>query len=171
MVRILTALTAALLLAVAPATAQDGSLERREVLAHRYVDLMQTDSFGKIVSAMLEQELANDGDTPEEVRAFVREQGPIFMTRMVEQMMAELVPVYARAFTEDELEALVAFYETPMGQSIARKDIELGVETEEIMTRAVAQMALDFFAKYCAAFECPDGEADFAEGGDTAAKD
>ena len=37
---------------------------------------------------------------------------------LVPQMITEMVPVYAGTFTEEELAALVAFYDTPMGRSI-----------------------------------------------------
>ena len=40
-----------------------------------------------------------------------------FTPKMIERM----IPVYAQAFSESELEAMVAFYESPAGQSIVRK--------------------------------------------------
>lgn len=156
MIRILTVLTAALLLSAAPAVAQDAGLARRHALAERYVELVQTDSLGKIVSGVMEEALASEGDMPDDMRAFMREQLPIYLLRMVEQMMTDMTPIYARTYTEEELRALIAFYDTPLGQSIARKDIELGVETNEIMERALLQMMTEFQTKFCAAFECPD---------------
>ena len=153
-IRILAAVTAALLLSATPSLAQDESQARRLALAERYVELVQTDSLGKIVTGVMEEHMASEGDMPDDMRAFMREQLPIYLTRMVEQMMADMVPIYARTFTEQELQALVSFYDTPIGQSIARKDIELGVETNEIMTRALMQMATDFQVKFCAAFDC-----------------
>ena len=128
---------AAATLTAAPVAAQSGEQAapspRRTALARQYLNLLMTDQFEGVMHQMLGAEFENDSDMqalPDEERRFILSLTAELTADLVPQMISEMVPVYAGTFTEEELSALVAFYDTPMGRSIANKSIEVMPEAD-----------------------------------------
>jgi len=74
-----------------------------------------------------------------------------FRDGLMTDLMDKFVPAYAEVYTEAELEAVVTFYESPVGQSVVRKMPQLGpaalrISAEE-MPRIQAKMLERFSAK------------------------
>ena len=126
-------------------------------LAERYLRLVQTEQMGKFITEMIDQQMAGDGQSGADERDFMRRQGAPAIRRMIESVMRQLAPVVAEIHTEAELRALIAFYETPLGQSIALKQLELGVRQEQLMMPALNEMMTSLMTKYCAEFDCGTG--------------
>lgn len=126
-------------------------------LAERYLQLVQTEQMTKEVQRLIDQRLAGDGQLDETERAFWSRHMPPAITRMVSRVVREMTPTVAELHTEAELRALIAFYETPLGQSIALKQLELGARQEQIMMPAAIEMMTGLMAKYCAEFDCGTG--------------
>lgn len=146
-------ITVALIVGLAgPAAAQ--ASPRQTDLAERYLDLVQTDQLGKLMERMIEQSLAADGQMSEEERDFMRRQAPPAMERMMNRFVADLTPIVAETYSEAELEALIRFFDTPLGQSVAAKQIELGVQQQTLIQPAMIEMMTSLMAKYCAEFDC-----------------
>jgi hypothetical protein len=73
---------------------------------------------------------------------------------LIDEILAEMVPLYARIYTVDEIHQLSAFYQTPLGQkmlasipAIATESMAIGNRVtmpriQKMMARA-AQQALD----------------------------
>ena len=153
--RILSVLAVCLgLLAAAPAMAQDAGSARRLELAEQYIELSLGDSVSSLVAGFIEEELAATPDMPERERAWMRANMPPMILDLIDEMARDLAPIYAETFSVEELEALIAFYSTPIGQSVAVKEFELGTRTEELLGRALLGFAETFATKYCAEFEC-----------------
>ncbi|ACG77958.1 conserved hypothetical protein [Phenylobacterium zucineum HLK1] len=70
------------------------------------------------------------------------------------KLMARMTPVYARTFTEAELEAMVVFYESPVGQAAITRIPQLMQEsiaiTEELMPPAQGEI----LRRLCDRFGC-----------------
>ena len=49
--------------------------------------------------------------------------------------MDEMIPIYAKFFTHDEILQMVAFYETPVGKKTIEVMPELAVEMARVSTR------------------------------------
>jgi len=153
--RILTALVLCLgLLVAAPAVAQDNDAARRLQLAEQYVELSLGDNVAKLVGQVVEEELAASPDMSDRERAWMRANMPPMILEAIDRMATDMAPIYAETFTIEELEALVAFYSTPLGQSVAIKEFELGARVEELLGGAMIQFFETFEAKYCAEFDC-----------------
>ena len=153
--RILAALALCLgLFTAAPSMAQENDAARRLQLAEQYVELSLGDNVAKMVGQVIEEELAASPDMSDRERAWMRANMPPMILEAIDRMASDMAPVYAETFTLEELEALVAFYSTPLGQSVAVKEFELGTRIDELLGGAMIQFFETFQAKYCAEFDC-----------------
>jgi len=117
----------AVMLLAAPAMASaDARTDEaaRLALANKFVVLMQADEMGAAMSQMINSmmpplENVSDEDAAD-IRAVVLEMTEEMMPRMFEAM----APVYADIFTLEELQGLVAFHESDLGQSLIRKSYQ-----------------------------------------------
>lgn len=55
-----------------------------------------------------------------------------------------LIPVYAEVYSEDELEAVVSFYESPIGQRVLHKMPQMGPAAAKVMTDIAPKMQAEF---------------------------
>lgn len=134
---------------------------RRTELARQYLGLMMTDQFENVVHQMLGDEFANDPEMqglPDADRRFILGLTAELTTDMVPQMIAEMIPVYAATFTEEELGALVVFYDTPMGRSIATKSVEVMPEANRAVMAVVPQMLEKMATRMCQHYGCTPAE-------------
>lgn len=134
---------------------------RRMALARQYLNLLMTDQFEGVVHQMLGAEFENDSEMqalPDEDRRFILSLTAELTTDMVPQMITEMVPVYAATFTEEELGALVAFYETPLGRSIANKSVEVMPEADRAIMSVVPQMLEKMATRMCQHYGCTPAE-------------
>ncbi len=155
--RILTALALCLGLVMAAPAAQaqaDPGLERRTELADRYMRLTLGDDMRPLIESLIEEELANLPDLSPQERAWYRQNVPVFFEAFMNALIADMAPRYAASMTEEELAAAIEFYSSPLGRSVARKELMLQVDFETEMYAAAEAMAVDIQTKYCAAFDC-----------------
>lgn len=147
------------------AGAQSADLERRTDLARELIAVSSGPNLAKSIEryALSEIEKAAEGQDSDEA-SWVRANMPSMIGRMITRMMADLEPVYAEAFTIEELEAQIAFYRSPVGRGIAAKSMEVGIGQEAVMQTALMGLLTEFQSKFCAEFSCDAG------GGQTAAK-
>lgn len=146
--------------AVAPQSTTAPSARQME-LARRYLDLLMTDQFEDVIRQMLGDEFADDQaiqDIPDADRRFIISLTAELTTDMVPQMISEMVPVYARLFTEEELVALVAFYDTPLGRSIADKSVQVMPEANRAVMAVVPQMLEKMATRMCQHYTCSPTE-------------
>ncbi len=154
-----SALTAAPVWAAeVPQTAAEAPSTRKLELARRYIDLMMSDQFEDVIREMVGDEAERDTTMPEEDRQFLVDLTTELVTDLIPQMINELVPVYAAAFTEAELAALVAFYDTEMGRSISAKSVQLMPEENRAMMSVMPQMLDKMAARMCQHYGCGPGE-------------
>jgi len=153
--RILTALALCLgLFMAAPAMAQDSGAARRLHLAEQYIELALGENVTTLVAQIIEEDLAAAPEMSDRERQWMRANMPPMLIEAIDRMARDMAPIYAESFTIEELEALVEFYSTPLGQSVAAKEFELGARVDELLGAAMVQFFQTFQAKYCAEFEC-----------------
>ena len=174
MIVCLAAVVAAVTFPAAPRAAQPmeqattSPSPRRMALARQYLDLLMTDQFESVVHEMLGAEFENDSEMqalPDEDRRFILSLTAELTADMVPQMITEMIPVYAATFTEEELAALVAFYDTPMGRSIASKSVEVLPEANRAVMTVVPQLLEKMATRMCQHYGCtPEEEQQMREG-------
>ena len=141
---------------------------RSSELARQYLNLIMTDQFEGVVRQMLGTEFENDSDMqalPEEDRRMILNLTAELTADLVPQMITEMVPVYSTTFTEEELTALVTFYGTPLGRSIAEKSIAVMPEADRAVMSVVPQLLEKMASRMCQHYGCsPEEQRQMLEG-------
>jgi len=85
-------------------------------------------------------------EVSKEVLIIIRDEVMAVALDMAPAMIDDFVPLYEETFTETEIDAMLAFYETEAGRSIVRKSVsvsEAGMVIAQDWGRQVATIALD----------------------------
>ena len=135
------------------ASAQDREAETRLALSGELISLSTGQNFAKMLDQYITGEVAKLEDDSAE-SAWLRDNLPGMTTRLVQQMLEDLRPVYAETFTLAELEAQIAFYRSPIGRQIASKTIQLGVAEEAVVQASMTAFLAEYETKFCAEFDC-----------------
>ena len=153
----------ALCLTGAGALAQETSLQDRLVvvadpdprlaLADRYLALTLDVDVDKMMREQMEEGFANSPAT-EEQRVWMTDQMTGLYETVIDKAMLDMRDDVAELYTQPELEALVALYESPLGPSLARKNMQAGMLMQEAMMPHLLAGMTDVFEKYCLRFDC-----------------
>lgn len=163
--RFLVLFTALFAFCAGPVLAQDApdaARQRHLDLAGRYLELTSGVDSAKAVREQLEAGYA-EADLPSDQRAWLTDQMTALFEEVMTATIAEVRDDVADIFTVAELEAAVAFYDTPTGRSIANKNIDIGLAIQEAMLPLLMNRMGSMNEKFCQRFDC-------AAMGQTAAK-
>jgi len=130
-------------------------------LSRRYVDLMQGDQMTTLVRSIMETEMASHPAmraASQEDRDFTTALTTQLIDEMIPAIAEELVPLYARTFSEPELQALVDFYSSDEGLSIIRKTYETLPAAQEAMVAVMPPLLEKMAARLCAHYGCDADE-------------
>jgi len=107
-----------------------------------------------LMKSMLDQQAASSELKPEQralvVRAVTEAFDESMQAGMLDRMMEAMVPSMATVFSEDELQALVDFYESPKGQAIVGKMPAFGQLAGVEMMKFMPEMQADLKARVTA---------------------
>lgn len=146
----------------APAAAPGQPSARALALAERYVAAIHMDqNFAKIMTPlgrMLMDEFKTQGVTvsPEFSKA-LQESMVESGTELMKEMLKRITPQIARIYTEDELQAMVDFYESPVGQSILAKTGQVTEASAAIMPDLMPAYQADMQRRLCTKIDCNSG--------------
>lgn len=157
--RIVILLLAAVWLALAaPAAAQDAPADaRRLALAQQYLEVTQGENLRKTITAYFEEAFAKS-EMPADQRDWLTQNMAVAFDQAMQATFADLTDDVAELFSEEELEAMIAFFDAPLGRSITEKSFEFGVRLQTVMTPHLTEAFTQLGEKYCARFECEAGE-------------
>jgi len=146
----------------APAVAEAPVSAKKRELARRMFDAMH---FAEMVDKMMEsmdpfmamgESQALSANDNRLLRESVREA----MSEAMPDYIEALTDIYAEAFTEEELEAMVTFYESPIGQSVLKKSNELGPQVTEAIMELMPDILLGTMERFCGKTNCSDSMKD-----------
>lgn len=143
----------------APDTVDATDLAERQQLAAQFVELSVIEPMRKSTSAMVEVMLSDGAALSAEQTEWWRRQLPEALIDISEGIAAVYAPLYADRMTRAELEALLAFYETPAGREILRKTTEIGFEVGGAAMLAAIEGLQGLQVKFCCEFDCAALEA------------
>ena len=132
----------------------DEDLAARQVLARELIDLSAGPNFAKELERTLSDQLTRIDDKGGEEAVWLRTNMPPMLTRMVGQLMDEMVPIYAELYSQAELRGQIDFYRSPVGRSVAAKVVPLGIAVQETQNTILLDFMTDLEGKYCARFDC-----------------
>ncbi|MBO6506372.1 MAG: DUF2059 domain-containing protein [Kordiimonadaceae bacterium] len=122
---------------VQPATSQEVD-ENKLALAKRIIELTRaTEAIEKMMPAMMEQQMAGMrssgkiGDLSDAQQVALKkaiDQFTADFTVAFEPLLEEMTVLYAQKFSKEDLQGLIEFYESDLGQRFAQGGIELGAE-------------------------------------------
>ena len=152
--RILMVLAFGLYLSAAgPATAQDRDAARRLVLAEQYLELTQAPGMKKTIEGHFDQIFAKS-EMPADQRAWLSENMSAAFEVAMAATFTDLTDDVAEIYTLEELEAMIAFAETPLGRSVSAKSFDMGVRTQAVMMPHLTSAFTQLGEKFCARFDC-----------------
>jgi uncharacterized protein len=143
----------------APAAGQPSA--RQMALSRRYIELMQSDQLSVMIRSAIEMSVNTEpgaADMPTEDREFLLDLVTELTTDLMPQMFDRMVPVYAQVFSEEELLALIAFYDSEMGRSILEKTYSSMPEANAAMMEVMPQLFEKMAARMCAHYGCDTSE-------------
>jgi hypothetical protein len=136
--------------AVASAAAQEISPEQL-ALARKYVDLTNKAGIYEAVLVQTAQQTSklfsqSNPDITDKIDAAI---GKILetYTGKNDDLFNQFARVYATTFTEDELQQIVTFYESPAGQKLADKSLDINNGIRAVMKVYTYNFGTEFVAK------------------------
>ena len=155
--RIVIVLLASLWLSVGPsaAVAQEPTAPdaRGLALADQYLELTMGAGLRKFMAGYYEEFYA-EAEMPRDQRDWWAENLTRAMDRVLVALTADLRDDVAEIYTAEELQTLIALYRSPLGRSIAEKDLEMSVRMQEALEPHMATLVEDLVNKYCLQFDC-----------------
>lgn len=164
---------AALLSAAQPASAQaasaqsadergataDPGVATRQVLVRKYFAAIQFDKLmDAMTGAMIQQMTAGfeqNGEMAPDMSAAVGRAVTRSLREIRPALMARYTELYADILTEQELSALVQFYESETGRSITVKSQVLAAQSGAVMQEFVPLVEASAIRRLCAEISCP----------------
>ena len=133
---------------------------RALALTKRYIAALHVDQTMKpmmqsMMGPMLdEQERVNPNLTAVQRKA-IRETVEEFVGGdMMDDILERMTPAYATIFSENELQALVNFYESPTGQSIIGKMPQMGPVAAKVMVEIMPELRTRLAQRICEKLSC-----------------
>jgi hypothetical protein len=108
------------------------------VLARR---LLQDMHMGENMAAGIDAGLTEQRRQNNQVSSIVFDSIVARMKRTVSEVLDSIAPSYARRFTGPELQAMIVFYESPPGQSLASQQAALSIDLARFAQRWGARVA------------------------------
>ena len=109
-----------------PAAAQDTKLEKaREVFRVMQAETLIDQIFDVAFSQMGGMLSQRHPDMPPEAMAIVEEEVQASLKEAMPALLDQMAIVYGEVFTAEELDAMLAFYSSPVGQSLLSKTPEV----------------------------------------------
>ncbi len=146
--------------AAATAPADDAGLARREALARRYFAAVKMDQqmslmIRSLMPMMVQQQKAAHPNLTDAQMAAVTEATTEAMADFTPKYLDRVAGAYAQTFTEDELTQIVAFYESPVGQSVINKTPALMPQVTAILQDMLPELTENMKQKLCVKIACP----------------
>lgn len=134
-------------------TAPDAARQTHLDLAEQYLELTQGGDLVKQMRRQIEDGYG-DAELPPEQRAWLVDSMTDMFADVMARTIVELRDDVADSFTVEELEAAIAFYDSPIGRSVVRNQVDLNAELQEVMLRLLVPRVTDLMEKYCLRYDC-----------------
>jgi uncharacterized protein len=146
--------------AAEPAPADTATLERKQVLVRRYFSAIdyekQVDGMMALMLPMVADQAARGSpNMSQKDRAALTEATREVMREVVTPKLLEgSIPIYAEAFTEQELIGLVEFYESPTGRAITEGLPAIAPKVADLTRGILPEAMREVITRLCAKIGC-----------------
>ena len=142
-----------LLRVVTEEPAADPARENHLELAERYLELTQGGDLVKQMRGQMEESYGASGMPAEQRDWMVQSMGDL-LAEVLNLAIVELRDDVADSFTVQELETAIAFYDSPIGRSVVRKQVDMNLELQQVMTPLLMPRITSLMEKFCVRFDC-----------------
>ncbi len=137
----------------------DAGLAHRRDLARRYFDAVHFDETMRrvvtlIVPAILAQYGNGASELPQAFRDALADAAEGSSNDIEPKLKARAVDLIADKFSAEELEQILKFYESPIGQKIVAKSAEMSSAIGPMMAELMPEMRQDMMRRLCAKIDC-----------------
>ena len=140
------------------ATPEDDAAHRLQ-LAERFIELMQVDQMGEMMQGLASSMVPpSSRDLPPHEQRILADALGQAVGQMMPRMFEAMAPVYAEIFTLQELEDLVAFYESPTGLAFVSKSYAALPQITAAVNGIMPEILNDMATNLCASLECSQDE-------------
>jgi len=156
MKRLIGGLILALTLLTAPAAmaeTTDVSTEKL-ALANKFIALIQGEQLGASLGQMMAMMMPESTTLSAEQATEVREAMAEATASMLPRMFEVSAPIYADIFTLEELQALVAFYQSDVGRSLMSKSYAAAPRIATAIQGIMPELMADMGDQMCNRLEC-----------------
>jgi hypothetical protein len=70
------------------------------------------------------------------------------------KILDRFVPIYAQAFTTEDLKTIIDFYQTPAAQTLLDKQPQLMASTTDITRELIPEFQVDVLTRFCRKVDC-----------------
>jgi hypothetical protein len=128
---------------------------RALALAHQYMQVMHVEEMNKKMMASIFGGMrGNNAGVSDAEANKAADAIQAMIAPMVEKLVGQMEPIVAETFTERELQAMVDFYGSPVGQSVLQK-IPLMTSKMSAISRDMMQETIAKTAAPCSGANCP----------------
>jgi uncharacterized protein len=146
------------MLIVAQATPEDDAARRLQ-MAERFIELMQVDQMSEMMQGLVSSMVPpSSRDLPPREQRMLADALAEAVGQIMPRMFEAMAPVYAEIFTLQELEDLVAFYESPTGLAFVSKSYEALPQITAAVNAIMPEILNDMATNLCASLECSQDE-------------
>ena len=142
--------------ATAPAMSQEISPEQLS-LARKYVDLTNKAQIFEAIAAMTASQTSKllSQSNPEIAKQIDDQIGKSLEARKgkSDELYNQIARIYAVTYTQEELQAIVAFYETPAGQKLAANAMTVNQDVAKVMQVYTSNFGTEFVREVRAALK------------------
>lgn len=131
----------------------------RRVLAANHIERQTDTLLAAMMPVLMEQQAKNSQTLSDDDRQLIIDLTRKIMSEKFVPKLIELsVPIYASIYTDDELEAMASFYESPVGQSVLAKTAQVAPKvaqaTRQLLPELTADLTKEVFRELCTRTNC-----------------
>jgi len=143
-------LSAGMMTLALPAAAQEVAPEQL-ALARKYVDLTDRSSIYEVTLVetgvrVMQQIVQQNPELVEQTNTAIEQTLEDYRGQKGE-LLDQFARVYAVRFTAEELQQIVAFYESPVGMKLSQANVEANQDLQRVLQVFTANIQREFFAK------------------------
>jgi uncharacterized protein len=135
------------------------ALVRRYLTALHYQDQVMA-QLNALHPNLLSDAVNAHPDTTPEQREHIREALNNFIrNKMLPKLAVQMAPAISSTYSDSELEAIIAFYESPVGQAFVEKGPVFYPKAAVALRAVLPELEREMEATLCAAAGCPNASA------------
>jgi hypothetical protein len=126
----------------------------RRLYRAAHIDTTMDSMMASLMPAMTDAMTQRNPSITAEQRRLLNETVQEVMHDATPKILDRLIPAYAATFSDEELQAVVDFYESPLGTAIIQKMPLMAPKSAELMRQMLPGIETEMVTRLCAKMNC-----------------